>query len=118
MTDVRHATLVMLCVVVIFQTLFVLRFGLGGKWRFDFVGRALFFKSCAVQGKAVVELLVWLTVPQLIDWIPTWLLVLVVLSDISLAIGCTWQYLALERQKHEDRQAGTDLGREVADAPE
>lgn len=113
MQDVRHLTLVLLCVVVTAQSLFVVRYYLGHGWRADFVGRALFFKSCAVLAKAVVELLVWIFVPGIVELFPTWLLVLVVFSDIGLALGCTWQYTALERQKREDRHDGTELGRDV-----
>jgi uncharacterized membrane-anchored protein len=116
-SDVRHLALVLLWVVVLSQSLFVLRYGLTRGWRYDFVGRALFFKSVAVLAKAVVELLLWTLIPQLVDLIPTGLLVAVVLSDIALALGCTWQYVALERQKREDRHVGTELGREVDDAP-
>lgn len=116
MEDIRHLTLVLLWIVVVSQSLFVIRYGLSRGWRVDFVGRALFFKSCAVLTKAVVELLLWTTIPHMIDHIDTWLLVAVVFSDIGLAVGCTWQYTALERQKREDRHVGTELGREV-DAP-
>jgi uncharacterized membrane-anchored protein len=111
-SSIRHLTLVLLCVVVTAQGLFVVRYYLGRGWRADFVGRALFFKSCAVLAKAVVELLLWVCVPGLAELIPTWLLVLVVFSDIGLALGCTWQYTALERQKREDRHDGTELGRD------
>lgn len=116
MDSIRHLTLVLLWIVVVAQSLFVVRYGLTRGWRVDFVGRALFFKSCAVLGKAVVELLLWSLIPGFVDAIPTWLLVAVVFSDIGLALGCTWQYTALERQKREDRRAGTELGRDV-DAP-
>lgn len=116
--DIRHLALVLLWVTMTSQSLFVLRYGLTKGWRYDFVGRALFFKSVAVLAKAVVELLLWTLIPHLVDLIPTWLLVAVVLSDIALALGCTWQYVALERQKLEDRHGGTELGREVDDKVE
>jgi hypothetical protein len=115
-SDIRHMALLLLVVTVVSQSAFVARYGLARGWRVDFVGRALFFKSTAVLAKAVVELMLWLAVPGLVMVIPTWLLVLVVLSDIGLALGCTWQYVALERQKHEDRKDGTELGREVDEA--
>jgi len=111
-SDIRDLTLVLLIVVVVAQSLFVTRYGLGRGWRADFVGRALFFKSCAVLAKAIVELLVWIFVASIVDLFPTWLLVMVVFSDIGLALGCTWQYTALERQKREDRHDGTEMGRD------
>lgn len=112
MNEIRHVALILLVTVVLTQTCFVLRYGLSEGWHYDFVGRALFFKSTAVLYKAITELLLWTAVPELIALIPTWLLGLVVSSDVYLAIGCTVQYLALERQKREDRHEGTELGRD------
>lgn len=113
MDDIRLLTLTTLWVVVLAQSLFVIRYGLTRGWRYDFVGRALFFKSTAVLAKGVADLLVWIVVPELVAMIPTWVLVAIVFADIYLALGCTWQYTALERQKREDRHGGTELGREV-----
>lgn len=111
MDSIQNSMVVVLAVVCISQSLFVFRYGVMTRgWRRDFVGRALFFKSTAVCGKAWTDLALWWAVDRRVELIPMWLLIAVVFWDVYLALGCTWQYLALERQKREDRHDGTSMG--------